>query len=165
MTGETTRSPNKMKKIKYEFYKVCAHMLLSGFQHLERTEIYRKGRKKRRLPALLSFSMVAYNSIHYISCIKWHKYRLLTLQNRNELYSISYFFSSFESESGRPIKLMQSKWRWCAGWMWRGRTTARKSRKMWKKMIIPQQTLNRVTKEFQCNVFGFGCSTQNKITY
>lgn len=45
MTSDTTRSLNNdnmiaasERKEKSVFYKVCAHMLLSGFQHLEHTE-------------------------------------------------------------------------------------------------------------------------------
>lgn len=100
-------------------------------------------------------------SIRYISWIKWHKYRLLMLQNRNELYSYIIFFFRREWE-WPPIKWMQSKWRWCCDWMRRGPTT---HRKMWKKVIIPQQTLNCITKSFNamCSARLLNTERDNKL--
>lgn len=47
--SEPKTSDRGRKKI--VFYKVCAHMLLSGFQHLERTKIHQNQRKMERTGA------------------------------------------------------------------------------------------------------------------
>lgn len=104
-TTKTTTTETRTKREKSVFYKVCAHMLLSGFQHLERTDIYeRKKKKTRKLPASLSFSMAASTIFRVLSDINIVVYS--RSRSRTEMNYILYHFRSlcafrFESESGR----------------------------------------------------------------